>query len=36
MMIEALSKEAIKTGNPEALMAVAQQWELLQRQQPQH
>ena len=30
MMIEAMSKEAIKTGNPEALMAVAQQWELLQ------
>ena len=34
MMIEALSKEAIKTGNPEALMAVAQQWELLQDGNP--
>ena len=30
LMIEAMAKEAIKTGNPEALMAVAQQWEQLQ------
>ena len=34
MMIEAMSKEAIKTGNPEALMHVAQQWELLQDGNP--
>lgn len=30
MMIEAMSREAIKTGNPEALMHVAHQWEQLQ------
>lgn len=34
MMIEAMSKEAIKTGNPEALMHVAQQWEQLQDGNP--
>ena len=34
MMIEAMSKEAIKTGDPEALMHVAQQWELLQDGNP--
>jgi hypothetical protein len=34
MMIEAMSKEAIKSGNPEALMHVAQQWELLQDGNP--
>ena len=30
LMIEAMAKEAIKTGSPEALMAVANQWEQLQ------
>ena len=34
MMIEALAKEAIKTGNPEALMHVAAQWEQLQEGTP--
>lgn len=34
MMIEAMSKQAIKSGNPEALMHVAQQWELLQDGNP--
>lgn len=34
LMIEAMAKEAIKSGNPEALMHVAAQWEQLQEGTP--